>query len=87
MTDRGPARFQGITWRSACGLRASSFEIVAVLAIGPSETRNIADQIERLREAGLSIVLISHDLHDVMALADRIVVMRSGHAASMPPQS
>jgi D-xylose transport system ATP-binding protein len=47
-------------------------------ALGPSETRQVGDLVRRLRDTGLGIVLVSHDLHDVLALSDRVVVMKSG---------
>lgn len=47
-------------------------------ALGPEETRGVVDQVRRLRAAGLGIVLVSHDLHDVFELSDRVVVMKSG---------
>jgi D-xylose transport system ATP-binding protein len=47
-------------------------------ALGPEETRGVGDQVRRMRDAGLAIVLVSHDLHDVVELADRVVVMKSG---------
>ena len=34
--------------------------------------------IERLRDLGLGVVLISHNMNDVRAVADRIVVLRHG---------
>lgn len=49
-------------------------------ALGPAETRQVHALVRRLREEGLAIVLVSHDLHDVFALADRVVVMKSGRA-------
>lgn len=47
-------------------------------ALGPQETRKVAALIEQLKEAGLGILLISHDVHDVFDLADRISVMHNG---------
>ena len=47
-------------------------------ALGPEETRQVGDLVKRLRDSGLGIVLVSHDLHDVFALSDRVVVMKSG---------
>lgn len=47
-------------------------------ALGPAETQNVATQVRALRDAGLGIVLVSHDLHDVFALSDRVVVMANG---------
>jgi D-xylose transport system ATP-binding protein len=47
-------------------------------ALGPAETRQVGDLIKRLREEGLGIFLISHDIHDVYDLSDRISVMLQG---------
>ncbi|MEQ5778380.1 sugar ABC transporter ATP-binding protein [Thalassospira sp. NFXS8] len=47
-------------------------------ALGPSETAMVAELIEKLRERGIGIFLISHDMDDVCELCDRIVVMKNG---------
>ncbi|RCK41512.1 ABC transporter ATP-binding protein [Thalassospira profundimaris] len=47
-------------------------------ALGPSETAMVAELIEKLREKGIGIFLISHDMDDVCELCDRIVVMKNG---------
>ena len=47
-------------------------------ALGPEETRQVSALVRRLRDRGLGIVLVSHDLHDVFALSTRVVVMKSG---------
>ena len=47
-------------------------------ALGPHETRQVADLITRLKAKGIGIFLISHDIHDVFDLADRISVMKNG---------
>ncbi len=47
-------------------------------ALGPQETKMVAELIEELKAQGLGIFLISHDVHDVMALCDRISVMKNG---------
>jgi D-xylose transport system ATP-binding protein len=47
-------------------------------ALGPQETAQVTDLVRSLKEQGLGIFLISHDIHDVMHLADRIVVMKNG---------
>jgi len=47
-------------------------------ALGPHETRQVADLITRLKAKGIGIFLISHDIHDVFSLADRISVMKNG---------
>ena len=47
-------------------------------ALGPQETQQVADLIVQLKKEGLGIFLISHDLHDVFDLSDRISVMKNG---------
>ena len=47
-------------------------------ALGPSETAMVADLTLRLKEEGIGIFLISHDMHDVFDLCDRVVVMNKG---------
>jgi D-xylose transport system ATP-binding protein len=47
-------------------------------SLGPAEAHMLGELVRRLRGQGLGIFLVSHDLHDVLALADRIAVMRSG---------
>ena len=47
-------------------------------ALGPAETTQVAELIEQLKSEGIGIFLISHDIHDVFDLADRISVMLQG---------
>jgi D-xylose transport system ATP-binding protein len=47
-------------------------------ALGPAETAQVRDLVRQLRSEGLGIFLISHDIHDVFDLADRISVMYHG---------
>lgn len=47
-------------------------------ALGPQETKMVAELIQELKNQGLGIFLISHDVHDVMELCDRISVMKNG---------
>jgi D-xylose transport system ATP-binding protein len=47
-------------------------------ALGVAQTRQVLDLIMRLREQGLAVVLISHNLVDVFEVADRITVLRLG---------
>jgi D-xylose transport system ATP-binding protein len=47
-------------------------------ALGPQETAQVAELITKLKADGLGIFLISHDIHDVFELADRICVMKNG---------
>lgn len=47
-------------------------------ALGPAETAMVGELIKQLRQEGVGIFLISHDLHDVFDLCDRVVVMNRG---------
>lgn len=47
-------------------------------ALGPHETAQVGELIARLRGQGIGILLVSHDVRDVMRLADRIVVLKNG---------
>ena len=47
-------------------------------ALGPAETAQVRDLIRQLKAEGLGIFLISHDIHDVFDLSDRISVMYHG---------
>ncbi|MEY4366555.1 MAG: hypothetical protein RLZZ305_1899 [Actinomycetota bacterium] len=47
-------------------------------ALGPAETAQVRELIEQLKSEGIGIFLISHDIHDVFDLADRISVMMQG---------
>jgi len=47
-------------------------------ALGPAETEVVRGLMRQLKEEGIGIFLISHDIHDVFDLADRISVMLQG---------
>ena len=47
-------------------------------ALGPMETAQVRNLIRQLKEEGIGIFLISHDIHDVFDLSDRISVMYHG---------
>jgi D-xylose transport system ATP-binding protein len=47
-------------------------------ALGPAETAQVRDLVTELKAEGIGIFLISHDIHDVFDLADRISVMLQG---------
>jgi len=47
-------------------------------ALGVAQTRQVLELVRRLGEQGLGVILISHNLHDVFEVADRIVVLRLG---------
>jgi D-xylose transport system ATP-binding protein len=47
-------------------------------ALGVEQTAQVLDLIERLRQHGLAVLLISHNMEDVRAVADRVAVLRLG---------
>jgi D-xylose transport system ATP-binding protein len=47
-------------------------------ALGPAETAQVRDLVRQLKQEGIGIFLISHDIHDVFDLSDRISVMYHG---------
>lgn len=47
-------------------------------ALGVAQTAEVLNLIERVRDRGLGVIIISHNMEDVRAVADRIVVLRLG---------
>jgi D-xylose transport system ATP-binding protein len=47
-------------------------------ALGPAETAQVRELVAQLKDEGIGIFLISHDIHDVFDLSDRISVMHQG---------
>jgi D-xylose transport system ATP-binding protein len=47
-------------------------------ALGPAETAQVRNLVRQLKTEGIGIFLISHDIHDVYDLADRVSVMYHG---------
>jgi D-xylose transport system ATP-binding protein len=47
-------------------------------ALGPQETAQVGALIRRLRDQGIGILLVSHDVRDVIRHADRVVVLKNG---------
>ena len=51
-------------------------------ALGPQETAQVGELIKQLKAEGIGIFLISHDIHDVFDLADRVTVMKNGRSSA-----
>ena len=47
-------------------------------ALGVAQTRQVLDLVRRLADKGLAVVVITHNLHDVFEVTDRITVLRLG---------
>jgi D-xylose transport system ATP-binding protein len=55
-------------------------------ALGVTQTQMVLDLIGRLAEQDIAVLVISHNLIDVMAVADRIAVMYLGTMAAVGPK-
>jgi D-xylose transport system ATP-binding protein len=51
-------------------------------ALGVAQTRQVLDLIKQLRERGLAVIVISHNLANVFEVSDRIIVLRLGRRAA-----
>jgi simple sugar transport system ATP-binding protein len=79
---QGIAICRAVTWASKI-----VFMDEPTAALGVVQTRNVLDHIRRVREHGLSVVLISHNMPEVFEVADRIEVLRLGErVASLSPK-
>ncbi len=47
-------------------------------ALGVRQTRKVLDVIRRVADQGIAVVLISHDMPEVLEVADRVQVLRLG---------
>ena len=47
-------------------------------ALGPQETHKVGELVKTLKREGIGIFLISHDIHDVFDLCDRVTVLHNG---------
>jgi D-xylose transport system ATP-binding protein len=51
-------------------------------ALGVAQTRQVLDLVRRLADNGLGVVLISHNMNDVMEVADRVAALYLGKIAA-----
>jgi len=52
-------------------------------ALGVAQTRQVLELVKRLAQQGLAVIIISHNLHDVFDVADRITVLRLGRSVGV----
>ncbi|MEO3791415.1 ATP-binding cassette domain-containing protein [Nonomuraea sp. B10E15] len=70
---------QGVAVARAVGwARRAVFMDEPTAALGVVQTRRVLDLIRSVRDAGVAVVLISHNMQDVMAVSDRVEVLRLG---------
>jgi D-xylose transport system permease protein len=51
-------------------------------ALGVAQTKQVLDLVRRLADQGLAVIMVSHNLNDVFAVADRLAVLRLGKLAA-----
>jgi ABC-type sugar transport system ATPase subunit len=56
-------------------------------ALGVTQTRVVLDLITRLKSQDIAVIIISHNLNDVMSVADRLAVLRLGHLVAVGPKA
>jgi D-xylose transport system ATP-binding protein len=56
-------------------------------ALGVTQTRVVLDLITRLAGQGIAVIVISHNLNDVMSVADRLAVLYLGRLAAVGPKA
>jgi ABC-type sugar transport system ATPase subunit len=54
-------------------------------ALGVAQTQMVLDLIKRLASQGVTVLLVSHNLNDVFAVADRIAILHLGRMAAVGP--
>jgi branched-chain amino acid transport system ATP-binding protein len=58
-----------------------------VSGMNASETQNFVELIRKIRDSGITILLVEHDMPMVMSVSDRIVVLNYGRIiAEGPPE-
>lgn len=85
---RGPVKMLSGGQRQAIAIGRAIYWNAHVLimdeptaALGVPEQRKVMELIAALKAQGVAVILISHNLHDIFAIADRIVVLRRGEVA------
>jgi ABC-type sugar transport system ATPase subunit len=56
-------------------------------ALGVVQTKMVLDLVRRLRDRGLAVMMISHNLNDVFEVADRVAVLYLGRMVAQGPAS
>jgi ribose/xylose/arabinose/galactoside ABC-type transport system permease subunit/ABC-type multidrug transport system ATPase subunit len=56
-------------------------------ALGVRQTRNVLELVRGLAKRGVGVIMITHDIDDVFAVADRVVVLRLGRVVHEGPKS
>jgi len=82
--DRPVERMSGGQRQAVAIARALRWDARVVImdeptaALGVKETALVLNLVRKLREEGRTVILISHNMADVVALADRVAILKSG---------
>jgi simple sugar transport system ATP-binding protein len=71
--------------RAATWARHVIFMDEPTAALGVVQTKNVVELIRRVRDEGIAVVLISHNMPQVLEVADRAVVLRLGQTVGELP--
>jgi simple sugar transport system ATP-binding protein len=87
--DAGVAYLSGGQRQGVAVARAASWANRVIImdeptaALGVVQTANVLEVIRRVRDSGVAVVLISHNMPDVLKVADRIEVLRLGQRVAI----
>ncbi len=56
-------------------------------ALGVAETKKVYEFIDRLKENGIAVIIISHNINEVFAIADRVMVLKTGRLVGIKRKS
>lgn len=86
VADMSGGQRQGVAvGRSVHWARRLLFMDEPTAALGVVQSRKVLDLVRRVRDRGVAVVIISHNLPEVLSVADRVEVMRMGTRAAQLP--
>ncbi len=89
--DRPVSDFSGGQRQAVAIARALRWQARIVImdeptaALGVKETARVLALIQQLRNEGVTVLLISHNMDDVVQVADRVVILKAGRVAAQGP--
>lgn len=89
--DRPVSDFSGGQRQAVAIARALRWQARIVImdeptaALGVKETARVLALIQQLKSEGVTVLLISHNMEDVVQVADRVVILKAGRVAAQGP--
>ena len=83
-SERNQGRATDMNWllHDRLGFNYRMSDVTA--ALGVAQTRQVLNLVRRLAERDLGVAIVTHNLHDVVEVADRITVLRLGQLDHVP---